>query len=323
MNNRIIKQYSTIIARMTKCLFLCLLFLLSCTIMTGCTTKEEITQKQMNYEFYYLADYWNAYDLSHSALPTQESFEALTAQYIPKIEALLGIYDWWAETVPNADTIGINMQAGNGGSWAYSPYKISEKTVEITIILDLDSLQKRYGLDAALAHELTHTIAGASFSQSLEEGLCDYVQTQVGTNPYRTQTEWNKCEIIKLNMNMLQEKDIVSKEKLSEIKNHIGAAEGGCPYGISTRNGRLWYHYSETFVTYLIDTYGMEKTVALIREGTDEDSYETYFGESFEEVKSDWTAWFDALEPSMTVEEIVEVEKAYMAQFGYSSLVSL
>ena len=116
----------------------------------------------------------------------------------------------------------------------------------------------------------------------------------IGTNPYRTQTEWNKCEIIKLNMNMLQEKDIVSKEKMSEIKNHIGAAEGGCPYG-------------------------MEKTVALIREGTDEDSYETYFGKSFEEVKSDWTAWFDALEPSMTVEEIVKVEKAYMAQFGYSS----
>ena len=241
MNNRIIKQYSTIIARMAKCLFLCLLFLLSCTIMTGCTTKEEITQKQMNYEFYYLADYWNAYNLSHSALPTQESFEALTAQYIPKIEALLGIYDWWAEIVLNADT--------------------------------------------------------------------------VGTNPYRSQTEWNKCEIIKLNMNMLQEKDIVSKEKMSEIKNHIGAAEGGCPYGISTRNGRLWYRYSETFVTYLIDTYGMEKTVALIREGTDEDSYETYFGESFEEVKSDWIAWFDALEPSITVEEIVEAEKAYMTQF--------
>ena len=273
----------------------------------------------MNYEFYYLADYWKAYDLSHSALPNQESFEALTTQYIPEIETLLGIYDWWAQTVPNADTIGINMQAGNGGSWSYSPSKISDKTVEITIILDLDSLQKGYGLDAALAHELTHAIAGASFSQSLEEGLCEYVQTQIGTNPYRAQPEWTKCEIIKLYMNMLQDKDIASTEKMSEIKNHIGAAEGGCPYGISTRNGRLWYRYSGTFVTYLIDTYGMEKTIDLIREGTDENSFEKYLGKSFEKVKNDWIAWFDALEPSMTVEEIVKVEKAYMTQFGYSS----
>ena len=92
MNNKIFRQNSKIITRMTTCLFLCLLFLLSCTIMTNCTAKEESMQKQMNYEFYYLADYWNAYDLSHSALPTQESFEALVTQYIPEIEALLGLF---------------------------------------------------------------------------------------------------------------------------------------------------------------------------------------------------------------------------------------
>lgn len=72
---------------------------------------------------------------------------------------------------------------------------------------------------------------------------------------------------------------------MSEIKNHIGAAEGGCPYGISTRNGRLWYRYSETFVTYLIDTYSMKKTIDLIQEGTVENSYEKYLGKSLMAIK--------------------------------------
>lgn len=299
-----------------RALTLILILLLPAVMLSGCAKAE--APREMNYEFYYLADYWDAYDLSHSAIPNQEIFEALAVQYTSKIEALLDIHDWWAETNPNTDTIGINAQVGNGGSWSYPPAKISEDTVEITVILDLDSLKNRYGYDGALAHELTHTIAGASFSQSLEEGLCDYVQTQIGTNPYRLKPEWNKCEIWKLNVNVIRQTGAVSTDKLAEIQNYVGAA-GGYPYGITTLNGALWYRYSEVFVTYLIDTYGLDKTVALIREGTDESSYETYLGTTYEEIKQNWAAWFDALAPSMTLEEVTEIEERYMEGFGYSS----
>lgn len=93
----------------------------------------------------------------------------------------------------------------------------------------------------------------------------------------------------------------------------VGLAQG-YSYG-NTPTGSLWYVYSQCFVEYLVKTYGMEKTLNLIRLGEDEGAYRKYLGKSFEEVKADWYTWLDGLELSMTIEELNKVEWDYLANY--------
>lgn len=54
------------------------------------------------------------------------------------------------------------------------------KILNTTVGLEQRALQAGDGNDSSLVHELTHIIFGVSFSRSLEDGLCDYVQYRVG-----------------------------------------------------------------------------------------------------------------------------------------------
>lgn len=87
----------------------------------------------------------------------------------------------------------------------------------------------------------------------------------------------------------------------------------GYSFGTTTFRQGLWYMYSQSFVTYLIREYGMEATVELIREGVDEDSYEVYPGKPFEEIKTEWLAYYEQLTPELSMEEL---ECAYAEMYG-------
>lgn len=101
----------------------------------------------------------------------------------------------------------------------------------------------------------------------------------------------------------LLEHNTATQEQLDTIWDNIGASGGYTVGSGSTWQTSRWYSLSESFTTYLIEQYGMEKVTSLIRNGIDESSYQEYFGKSFAEVKSDWKNYYDKLELSYTLEE--------------------
>lgn len=101
----------------------------------------------------------------------------------------------------------------------------------------------------------------------------------------------------------LLEHNTATQEQLDTIWDNVGASGGYTVGSGSTWQTSRWYSLSESFTTYLIEQYGMEKVTSLIRNGIDESSYQEYFGKSFAEVKSDWKDYYDTLELSYTLEE--------------------
>lgn len=279
-------------------------------------SQQPSLQKGWNYTFHYAGDYWNAYDFSKSFIPTQNDFETLASSYIPQIETLLGAQDWYTAIDADADTVLINLEiGGTPHSMVWSPAKGADGTIEFSILLSFNQIETPG--DRALAHELTHSVLGRScFSNSLEEGICDYTAARIGVN-YSIFFAENGIDIMDFytyDVKAALEK-IYDTEKGSEMLDSIGRA-GGYPYSLQTQDGAMWYECSQSFVEYLVKNYGMDKTMQLIREGKDEADYQTYLGIRYEEVKEAWIAYVKNCKPQYTMEEYRKMAQTFFEANG-------
>ena len=168
--------------------------LLIVILLTGCAhvhtetptadtaASQKAEQKEWNYGYHYGSDYWKYYDFSGSFISTQEDYETLVASYVPQIENLLGAEDWYTTYDANADTIFVNLEmGGTPHSKVCAPSKGADGVIEFSILLSFN--QAKISVDHTLPHELTHSILGLScFSNSLEEGMCDYMAARIGVN---------------------------------------------------------------------------------------------------------------------------------------------
>ncbi len=296
--------------------------LLTVIFLTSCTSAQEdianapqITQqKDWNYAFHYTSDYWNHYDFSNSFISAQNDFETLVSTYIPQIETLLGVQDWYTAIAPDADTIFVNLEmGGTPHSMVWSPAKGADGAIEFSILLSFNQINAP--TDRVLPHKLTHSVLGRScFSNSLEEGICDYTATRIGVNYIRFFEEYDIdiLDFFTYDVKLTLEKFYDTK-KQNEMLDSIGRA-GGYTYSIQTQDGFIWYECSQSFVEYLVKNYGMEKTMQLIREGKDETDYQTYLGISYGELKEAWIAFVKNYEPEYTMEEYRKMTEAFFAQ---------
>lgn len=298
------------------CISICLIF------GTGCSTKESRNQELV---FQYQLNYWDVYDLSGSYLPDEESFEALATAYLQDAEELLGYSDWWKNINPEAKKIILNIKiTPEGGTTSRASYgkKALEDEVEAGVTLSGMSLTQ-YRSDGFLAHELTHVMVGPSFSISLEDGLCQYVQGTIGESSHIPEVTEGKIsfeEYFKTYheyyKQLARRSDISAKETdsrgvipLEDIISLIGKEGRQYP----TENRMIWLVYSEAFCRYLIAEYGVDSTIDLITNGENENSYETILGKKLEELKEEWLRSVDAMEQKYTWEEIMEMEQEYLA----------
>ena len=278
--------------------------------------SQKAEQKEWNYGFHYGSDYWKYYDFSNSFIPTQEDYEALVAVYIPQIENLLGAEDWYTAYDANADTVFVNLEMGDTPhSKVCAPSKGADGVIEFSILLSFN--QAKISVDHTLPHELTHSILGLGcFSNSLEEGMCDYMAARIGVNYSDFFEEYNIDVMDYFTYNeRLTLENFYDAKKSNEMLDSIGRA-GGYPYSVQTQDGTIWYECSQCFVEYLVNHYGMEKTIQLIREGKDESDYQTYLGIGYEELKNEWITYLRNYEPTYTIEEYKQMTKAYFQKNG-------
>ncbi len=315
--------------RQDKLAAVLLLLLLSAAALGGCAQNEEMpdisnsalqgnqgaASERLQVVFQYKMDYWKAYDISCSSIPDRESYEALAGKYLEEIPELLGLQDWWKDSA--ADTLVLNLVIANGGTDGASNYlsKGLDGEVETTVTLGSARLAWRQS-DGSLAHELTHVIAGPSFSIYLEDGLCEYVQNRVGvsnmTSPGLKEQGISSAQCLKAfyaadSGGLLEEE---TARRLHSALETVGCVTRKYPKDRSA----LWYLCNEVFVEYLIEQYGMEQTVSLIAGGEDEASYETILGKSLEELRGDWLAYVDGMKATCTVEEIERIQRAFISE---------
>lgn len=274
---------------------------------------EKITEEEdlnIDIEFNYYADYWDAYDFSNTPFPTREDFEALVKSEITEVCDLLEYEDFWAYANPNAKTLYIDVQfQGLNKSQMAWLREFGENSVSSCLFLAYDTTG--LGTDSALSHELTHMLSGETFSISLQEGVCDYVRERVGYSSETALCRENglnieEQELLKLNYESRCESLLnegYTQDEIDVIRGHIGKA-GWYSYVINTPESGMWYALSHSFVAYLIDEYGMENVLLAMQQGEDESAYEEYLGKSLDDLKAEWMAYFEALEPSVTLDEL-------------------
>lgn len=278
------------------------LYLLTAILIAFCACGTAARQEPVPIIFYYDADFWTIYDLSRTSFPTQERFEELTGSYIAQIEERLELTGWLQEINPNADTLvfHLNIQ-GEKSSTAFLP-NVLENEAEVRITLSRKALSS-VGFDSALPHELTHMMCH-SFSQSLEEGICDYMNDEIGATGFCKELGWDIQEFYKVIPAEYARTRQMSEAELMEIIGFIGKEGIGYPYvkfdtskALNSPKSTLWYEYSASFVRYLMEHYETEQVVNLIRMGEDESAYTEYLGKSLEDLKKDWLSYMEALEP--------------------------
>ena len=289
------------------CMLICLVFGM------GCSTEESQNPELV---FQYQFDWWDVYDLSGSYLPNQESFEALTTAYLQDAGELLGYSDWWKNINPKAEKIILNLKiTPEGGTMSHASYaqKALEDEVEMGVTLSGMSLTQ-FRSDGFLAHELTHVMAGPSFSISMEEGICQYVQGNIGKCshiPGVTAGQLSFEEYFKTSheyYKQLEAQGAKGAIPVEDIISSIGKEGRQNP----SKNQMIWRLYSEAFCRYLIKEYGVDSTIELIAKGENESAYEMIFGKELEELKEDWLRSVDAMEQKYTWEEIGKMEQEYL-----------
>lgn len=299
------------IGKYLKKIVLCVLILVM-ALLGGCGQEEAV---QLELLFQYKGNYWEIYDLSESAIPDREEFEKLTKEYIIEIQELLGLDQWWKEINPDADTLVVTLMITNPErkkSRAEYCTKGLKNEVETTIVLGGFFLKPGY--DGFLAHELTHVMAGPVFSQSLEEGLCFYVQDSVGVKktfyPGMRDKGVEYWQCFKIYYEHTKEAwESSAGEVYANVTDSIGKEGRG--YDFSGQERTVWQWYSESFVRYLMDQYGKEKVLELMDVGENEASYEQILGRTLEELRADWILYVESIEQEYTWEEADAIEEEY------------
>ena len=170
----------------------------------------------------------------------------------------------------------------------------------------------KYHSDGFLAHELTHVMAGPSFSISLEDGLCQYVQEAIGVTSHLPGMKENGITFEQYFKTYHEYCKVLAEEEASlkpqDVIDSVGNAGRQYPEG----RRMMWMMYSESFVRYLITQYGVDRTMELITAGEEEAAYEEILGNNLTELKAEWISSVETLEQQYTWEEIERIELEFM-----------
>ena len=285
---------------------------LVCVLAVVCfltSPKQELKEPPLPVSFYYYQNYWALYDMSETIFPNKESLENYTSHYLKEVEEFLDCGGWWKEINPQAKEIQITYYMPRASVCSAGiPVAFGQDAVAVTITLSRSILQNPnmglVGKDANLVHELGHLVLNNSFSISLEDGMCEYLNQEINQYSMLNSTGIPFQDLFCLDVKYGMENNKVEQAELDKFKAGIGKEGRAYPYTTNSKNSEVWYCMSFSFVNYLIDTYGLSDVVELIREGETQADYEKYLGHSLEELKEDWWNYVINYQSEYTIEEL-------------------
>lgn len=262
---------------------------------------------------------WQGLNLTYADYGNEEEFEKKFHNAVQKITGLTGNADWYTKYNPKAVYIRVlikiaDMSYRSIGGQCDLPIVDAADGLFTTVYMDKDMQEAG---QPTLEHELTHMICGETFSNSLMDGLAEYCERQVTGKSNSTFSVYPADDLLKVieKYNAAEEEaGVTGKISLEEIMDKIGAGEKEYPYkDVSKEANHLWYIYSESFVTWLINTYGMEKVMDLYNNGQSEEDYEKLETGGYAAVKEKWKTYLSEYEQQNSTEDIL-AEQEVIAQ---------
>lgn len=240
------------------------------------------------------------YSLDGTLFTSEEDTALLIEDTLAEIADTLNMQYWWEEINPTAVKLycDISFSDSMSRSWTEAvATRCGDDGLNGSICLSTLNFT-----DGDLAHELTHMMGYmGGFSKSLDEGLCEYVYRNVGKDCLFPK-DWDVQDFAAFVIQPDYKNDEI-RPYIEEFITHIGASETGYPYGEGQKLA-YYYLYSQSFVTYLIDNYGVDSVKELILKGDGTESYNTYLGIDYDTVKQEWVDYILSIQPSITFEDV-------------------
>lgn len=243
------------------------------------------------YQATMLERHWNSFNHTHSGYDTPEAFLQYAA------EAMERIVQWGGGTKKlngyreaGSDVIlSVQFITTSGMSHVVSSNYGKEKQMAVVALKDG---YLAYHL-APVIHELTHVVYQPAYSRTLREGLASYVQDELG--------EYGVVHNYGLNPHEICQNVIVPLESNRNLFGVVGSMNSGKTTSMEQRSA--FYIASYSFMAYLIETYGIETSLA-IYSSMDEDVYAEQTGKTLEEIREEWLIYLKQYESSFSMEDI-------------------
>jgi len=284
------------------------------------STEKEIIP-EISIKFLYAEDYWTKYQVSNTNNNTQQKYETTILSDIDQITTLLGKRDWYAQYADSDYTIYIKLVISDEipEPREYLECPKASDTITPTFTIKFGYTMFR-GSDLPFYSVLTSLITYdkkdcvSSFSKSLDAGLGEYIQNNLGKVSLVGTTErrgMNACNYgVDIQNFVKSDKVTFTKDAWSinwykadvmKTMDNMGTTSATLPYSLQTIPGKFWLRSSYSFVDYLIKTYGLEKVVK-VYDGKDEKSYETLRADGLKGLVLDWKKFIDEY-PEMSQSE--------------------
>ncbi|SEV86804.1 hypothetical protein [[Clostridium] fimetarium] len=283
-------------------------------------------------KFLYEEKYWEKYDLTNAVYKTQGAFEDAVCKYIDEIAKLLNKQDW-CQQIKGKDTIYIKLVvhgkeyyekytklqyleefeetmpgANYGGLREYTPKAYIYEMTLSSAMFEHNIVPIVHALTDLITYKKDSAKSG-SYSGPLRTGLNEYMQNFLGMGI-------NSC-----NYGLDIHNYVIEHSKMFEnnpkLKSNIGT-KGlfwyGFTYGSYTTSSLDLTNFgvgcSNSFVTYLVQTYGLENVMKMV-DGYDDSIYYLFNQNGIEGLISDWQQFLDNYNCKMTWDEM----NAYMTEF--------
>lgn len=293
------------------------------------TEEESLEIEEQEFKIVFKYDCFNLDEVDFTYLPfkNQSEFENTIRDYIKGMTKYTGCEDWYLEYGDDIEECAITFKFDSISFGSYDNLggktdpvrKISDNKVSTTITLNRSHFESGR---THLAHELTHMIFGATFSQPICEGLCDYLSRKY---------EGEKSSYFSLKCNTVNDilkgyyeptiREYYSQEELREyelykyeLMNSIASMGTGYSYGLSGSEASIWFNFSESFVGYLIEEYGIEKFMDFYKYAETEEDYVMLDPEGYVKIQNDWIKMYNEYESELDAEEFQKEIEEFMAR---------
>lgn len=256
-------------------------------LLTACTQDTVIPKEQekSNENIVTTPDGKITFDVINNIKIPQEKVETIKEEILAAYEVMKSSIQ---TTYVPSERIQIFLNEGSQMSWGFA------KEIQLYDIKD-----DRY----PLVHEMTHSLLGygnnfdTSSGYFTQEGFASYMEQKYGNdkiNSHRLMKYFmdsNKLiPIIKL-MDMNYASSYFRPNLTNPIEESILMA--------------LSYNQSNSFVTYLIDTYGIEKFEQIYNEKELDKKIEEVYGKNIDELEKEWIAIINSQTDLTTNEKLV------------------
>lgn len=296
---------------------------------TNAEVKTETVTKPFKINFLYGSNYWinetvpflkQLQESPDAPFKTQTDFENAVFKNIDQISTYLKLNDWSDQYQRVGNTINIKLTLNNDGRTVaprdYINYSMDAGVPTFNINFEKEDF---YSIDVQLPNAITHIITfnndkgrSSSFSKSLEYGLGEYVQNQLG--PYQKVEDGSSVRGARaINQGVNVHKVLKYNEKsdskfwnnnvdADKIYSMMGAYSDTAPYPLANIYGDFWILSSYSFVDYLIQTFGLEK-VMIIYVSQDENAYKNIHPNGLNGLINDWKQYVNSF-PEMELKEL-------------------